>query len=300
MARTTPISVKLRALLRHPTNAKKRRIYRLERVSSVNGAGQPASGRTPPYVKWSAIFRHPLKPKKRRKFRSKLPLKIDDTLLRKVPSLKRRMAPHITVVAMARNEASGAHDTMRHFCALFDRVVLIDHLSEDTTADIARGYDGAADTEVIVLRGQDSGYYQSEYMSAAANALLAEGLTDWIFFLDFDEFLPFDDASAFRQSLVDVATAPVICGHWFNLALTGPAGHSLQGAEVVIGPRVSDLVKIALNARMVEPGVTVAQGNHAVRHRGRSTDEIGTRAFGVLHVPITGHEALRRKVAQGT
>ncbi|MFU8865992.1 MAG: class I SAM-dependent methyltransferase [Rhodobacterales bacterium] len=217
-----------------------------------------------------------------------------------IPSFQQRVGPHLTVVTMARNEAARTHDAMRHYCALFDRVVLFDHLSEDATADIARGYDGVAGTQVLVVRGEDPGYYQSEYMSAAANALLAEGRTDWIFFLDFDEFLTFEDAATFRQALVDVANQEVVHGHWCNLALAEPAGDSLQGADALIGPRVSDFVKIALNARLVSPGVTVAQGNHAVRLPGCPTDTIGLRAFGLLHVPISGPEALQRKVTQGT
>lgn len=216
-----------------------------------------------------------------------------------IPSFQQRVSPHLTVVTMARNEATRTHDALRHFCALFDRVVLFDHLSEDDTADIARGYDGVAGTQVLVVRGEDPGYYQSEYMSAAANALLAEGRTDWIFFLDFDEFLTFEDAGTFRQALVDFANKEVVHGHWCNLALAEPVGDSVQGANAVIGPRVSDFIKIALNARLVSPGVTVAQGNHAVRLPGCPTDVTGSRAFGLLHVPISGPEALRRKVTQG-
>ena len=266
MARKRKNLVNLLALLRHPLNGRRRRKYRLKLMSVASEPGR-AGAEGPPFT---------------------------------VPSLTRRIAPHISVVAMARNEASRAHDTMRHFCALFDRVVLIDHLSDDSTADIARGYDGVAGTQVVVLRGEDPGYYQSEYMSAVANALIAEGRTDWIFFLDFDEYLPFDDQSAFRQALVDVAMELVIHGHWLNLALVGPAGGALQEAEVVIGPSVSSFVKIALNARLAAPGVKVAQGNHAVRLSGRDDDEIGRRAFALLHVPIAGPEALRRKVSQGT
>ena len=266
MARKRKNLVNLLALLRHPLNGRRRRKYRLKLMSAASEPGR-IGAEGPPFT---------------------------------VPSLTRRIAPHISVVAMARNEASRAHDTMRHFCALFDRVVLIDHLSDDSTADIARGYDGVAGTQVVVLRGEDPGYYQSEYMSAVANALIEEGRTDWIFFLDFDEYLPFDDQSAFRQALVDVAMEPVIHGHWLNLALVGPAGGALQEAEVVIGPSVSSFVKIALNARLVAPGVKVAQGNHAVRLSGRDDDEIGRRAFALLHVPIAGPEALRRKVSQGT
>jgi predicted O-methyltransferase YrrM len=254
---------------------------------------------TPLSVKLRALLRHPLKGRKRRDYRLRWNSSVGEPNRRFLPSVKQRLTPHITVVAMARNKVSRVHDTMRHFCALFDRVVLIDHLAEERTADIAQGYNGVADTEVIVLRSQYSGCCQSEYMSAVANALLAERRTDWIFFLDFGEFLDFDDASAFRQALVDLSMEPVICGHLRNLALAGQAGDSLQGAEVVVGPKVSGRVKVALNARIIEPDVTIVEGNHAVRRHDHNADETGVRAFALMHVPFLGQEFLRRNVAQG-
>lgn len=216
------------------------------------------------------------------------------------PTVSQRCKPKLTVVAMARNESARAHDIMRHFCALFDRIVLIDHLSEDDTARIALSYNGYADTEVIVLRGQDQGYYQSEYMTACANALIREGATDWIFFIDFDEFLPFQGASAFRQALVDLAHWPVIHMHWHNIALRHLDPPTLQGVEGIIGASVSEYKKIALNARALGfQQVTIAQGNHSVKFSGDDNIHVGAHAFGLFHVPILGYQALKAKIAQG-
>ena len=217
-----------------------------------------------------------------------------------VSSFLRRAAPHLTVVSMFRNEANSAHDIMRHFCALFDRIVVIDHLSTDATADIVNGYDGMNGTQVFMLRGEDPGYYQSEYMSAVANALLAEGKTDWIFFLDVDEFLPYVDVASFRQALVEVTSEPVIHGHWHNLAVVETEEGTLQGARCIIGPTTSNYVKIALNAQLLKSKVVVDQGNHGVLLVGRNFSEIGSRAFGVWHVPILNNETFRSKIAQGT
>lgn len=144
---------------------------------------------------------------------------------------------------MARNEALRADDIMRHFCALFDQVVVIDHNSDDDTAAVVSRYDGHNDTDVVVLRGEDRGYYQSEYMSAAAKALIAEGRSDWIFFLDFDEFLPFSNARDFRQALVSFASADLIHGHWYNLALQTFTEGSIFGAMAQVGPRPSSYAK---------------------------------------------------------
>lgn len=216
------------------------------------------------------------------------------------PSISLRCMPRLTVVTMARNESARAHDTMRHFCALFDRVVLIDHLSEDDTAWIALNYNGIARTEVIVLRGEDTGYYQSEYMSACANALIREAATDWIFFLDFDEFLPFRDASSFRQALVSLARHPVIHMPWHNVALRHLDPQTLQGVQGIIGPNVSEYRKIALNVRALgSRSVTVAQGNHSVSFAESDLSHVGVYAFGLFHVPVLGYQALKEKITQG-
>ena len=217
-----------------------------------------------------------------------------------VPSARHCTRPRLTVVAMARNESVRAHDIMRHFCALFDRVVLIDHMSEDDTARIALSYDGVENTEVVVLRGEDSGYYQSEYMSACANALLREAKTDWIFFLDFDEILPFSDAIELRQALVDRSDSPLIQMHWHNIALKEFDPVSLQGATGLIGQQPSSFVKVAINVRRVGSApVLVEQGNHAVHFLNENATIKAKPAFGMMHVPILGFQALKTKIAQG-
>ena len=218
-----------------------------------------------------------------------------------VSSFSARTEPKLTVIAMARNEAARAHDSLRHFCALFDKVVLIDHRSNDQTAQIAARYNGVNNTEVVVLRGEDAGYYQSEYMSAVANALIAEGRSDWIFFLDLDEYLPFQTTGDLRQALVDLGDHSVIHMHWCNLALTSFDVETFQGANVIMTPTVSAFVKVALNTRCLPVGkVEVCQGNHAVILPNYYVPVVGERAFGLFHVPIAGLDALRRKVDQGS
>lgn len=208
--------------------------------------------------------------------------------------------PRCTVVAMARNEALRAHESMRHFCALFDRVVILDHASEDETAAIVAGYDGVAGASVHVLRADEPGYFQSEYMSAAASALVASGETDWVFFLDFDEFLPFTDRAVFHQALFKFSKAPVIAGHWINCALADPAAPQIAGAEVVISDTVSPYLKVALNARLLRGReICIEQGNHAVRLDGSSERVVPARAFGVFHLPIVTVDRLKTKLAEG-
>lgn len=228
------------------------------------------------------------------------PENLNEHIHHPVCSVIRHHKQRLTVVSMARNEIFRVHDAMRHFCALFDRIVLIDHLSDDDTGRIAMEYNGVSGTEVIVIRGEDSGYYQSEYMSACANALIRESESEWIFFLDFDELLPFRDAGELRQALAVFADIPVIHMNWLNVALVEFDPDSLQGVEGIIGTD-SEYVKIAINVPALGGReVVIAQGNHSVSFLGENIPLSGVPAFGMFHVPILGREAMKAKVKQGT
>ncbi len=205
----------------------------------------------------------------------------------------------LTVVTMVRNEQARIHDCMRHLCALFDRVVVIDHHSDDNTARIALGYQGHSKAEVIVLRGEDAGKYQAEYMTACANALIKEGRSDWIFFLDIDEFLPFQDAQSFRQTLVNYAEIPLICMYWRNIALNQFDPDTVQGVAGIMGP-ASHFRKVAVNVAVIgQEAIIVSQGNHNIQIPGLKTQVRMLPAFDLYHVPVLGKEALKRKVEQG-
>lgn len=204
----------------------------------------------------------------------------------------------LMVVAMVRNEQIRMHDFMRHVCALFDRVLIIDHCSTDDTARIALSYQGVNHTKVLVLRGEDPGYYQKEYMTACANAIIKEACAEWIFFLDIDEFLPFANAREFKRALSAYREFPVIRMHWRNIALKKLDPATVQGAEGILAP-TSCVTKIAIHASALGcMDISVVDGNHELKLTGfgfpHSVPII--HAFDLYHVPIYGKEALQRKI----
>ena len=207
---------------------------------------------------------------------------------------------HTTVVMMVRNEHDRMHDIMRHLCSLFDRIEnVIDHHSDDDTSKIALAYQNISNTEVIVLRGMDEGYYQSEYMTACANALIQENKTDWLFFLDADEFLPFHDAQDFQNALTQYSAFPFIHMPWRNIALKKLDPETVQGAEGIIGPS-SHLAKTAIHVPLVQhTKIIVNPGNHTVSLPNFNTKIPTIEAFNLYHIPILGKKALEKKVTQG-
>lgn len=232
--------------------------------------------------------------------RSKNPPVPDDRSFVIPASIDCSTQPRCTVVAMVRNEADRAHGTMRHFCSLFDRVVVVDHMSIDDTARIVAGYDGSNGCSVVTLRSTEPGYYQSDYMTACVRGIIASAAADWVFFLDFDEFLPFASRHEFHQALVQYSNMDVIHGHWLN-CLPSCANSPMQnGIEVITSDAVSPYVKIAVNARRLQGrSVLIEQGNHAVRLDGDERPRIGERAFGIMHFPVVSVEKLERKVREG-
>ncbi len=208
-------------------------------------------------------------------------------------------APRCTVVAMARNEAYRAHATMRHFCALFDRIIVIDHLSDDDTAAIVAGYRSQGGPEIILLRSEEPGYLQSQYMTAATDAVLRSGEGNWLFYLDFDEFLPFTSKQDFHQALVQHAESTVISGPWINCAtdLSNPEiqqRHSLKVSQIS-----SPYLKVGINLKRLQgQNVVVEQGNHAVRIGG-SEAFTGASAFGFYHIPVLSEDQLVKKLEIG-
>ena len=205
----------------------------------------------------------------------------------------------ITAITMVRNEHNRIHDCMRHLCALFDRVIVIDHRSDDDTGSIALSYQGINNTEVIVLRGDDEGHYQSEYMTACVRALQQEATTDWIFLLDVDEFLPFHNALEFRQTLELYREFPFIQMPWRNIALKQLDPKTVQGVSGILGPQ-SHLSKIALNTHLINNvEIIINEGNHTVRLPHTKTIIPTIRSFNLYHIPILGKKALQNKVKQG-
>jgi len=215
-------------------------------------------------------------------------------------SLSTTTRPRCAVVAMVRNQADQAHAVMRHFCALFDTVVVIDRRSTDDTGRIVAGYDGHAGTTVITLRTNEADHLQSASVTACARAIVAQAAADWVFFLDFDEFLPFVSRREFHQALVQFVHTDVIHGHWLNCVPQDLSRPVTNGIEVVTADEVSRSVKVAINARRLRGRtVSVQRGNHAVTFDADTTPRIGERAYGVLHFPVVSAAVLARKLRDG-
>ncbi|MEP2027452.1 MAG: class I SAM-dependent methyltransferase [Paracoccaceae bacterium] len=206
----------------------------------------------------------------------------------------------IVLNSMVHNETVHVASAMAHFSTLFDEIHVVDHRSDDGTLDAIKMWN----SETCMIHGytfDDKGYYQSEVMTFLARAQVRTQDADWVFFLDFDEYLPFRSRAEFEQALIQHAFHPAIQLRWHNLIPDCFGGKSHLGADYFVSPDASDYVKMAFQPKLLAnyPGLVIEQGNHAVRYTADGANIPAEFAFGLFHIPIDSHEHLKNKIAAG-
>ena len=206
----------------------------------------------------------------------------------------------IVLNCLVRNEMPHMSSAMAHFTTLFDEVHVVDHLSDDGTRE-ALGNWNSEDCAVHIYHFDNPGYFQSELMTFLAREQAERTDVDWIFFLDFDEYLPFQTRQEFEQALLQHRFDSVIKMRWHNLIPKSFGNAHHLGAEYLVPPFASDYVKIAVQPKRLpnRDRFIVEQGNHSLRLApGRDPVE-AEFAFGVFHIPIDSEDQLRAKIATG-
>ncbi len=210
------------------------------------------------------------------------------------------MANKIILNCMVRNETAHVASAMAHFTSLFDEINVVDHRSEDGTLEAINAWRNEA-CKINSFSFDNTGYFQSEVMSFLAQSQIRAGDTDWVFFLDFDEYLPFRSREEFEQALVQHKFHPVIKMRWHNLIPTTYGISKHLGSDFLVAAEASEYVKIAIQPKLLRhhPEIQIDQGNHAAKTSvdGQHLDaEFG---FGVFHIPIDGIDHLQKKIATG-
>ncbi len=206
-------------------------------------------------------------------------------------------------VAMVKNEADIIRAFTQHILALFDEVIIVDHGSEDGTAEFLTAL-GEVNQRVEVLHLNEPSYIQSVTMTHVIRDRPQIKSADWVFFLDADEFLPFEGRAQFQSALSRFSGCPVLAMHWQNLIpktyWQGPAVIE-PSDEFLVAPMLSPYRKIAFQpGRLCTDKLVVAQGNHALLHTQNGLEIPAFEAdFPVLHLPVRSVDQLLLKLNQG-
>jgi hypothetical protein len=202
---------------------------------------------------------------------------------------------------MIRNEKGILETFCAHASSLFDRVILIDHLSSDGTREYIKLLSEKC-SNIEHYCFDDPGYYQSELMSWAASQLVDNKMPGWLFFLDADEFLPFKSKEEFDRKLLQFSRFPVISMPWLNLVPLDMESGRVIGGFFLKPPTPSPFRKIAFQpSRIPSDEYFISQGNHDLFMGSRelSIRVPARNSFPIYHLPIRTKRQLREKIRYG-
>src|SRR5687767_13094009 len=212
----------------------------------------------------------------------------------------------LAAVAMVRNEADVIESFVRHNLAYLHRLVVVDHHSDDGTAEILLQLqrEGLA---VTIEQEAALAFNQALRLTHAARTLVSAEQPDWIFCLDADEFIRAPSRAVLEAALAgapgEAATIP-----WQTYLpsdrLHDPRHPLAQARE---RPRVEPVPawKVVLSHRLASSGSwQLAHGNHGVSRPAADGTQVLVDArpiagVALAHVPIRSPDQLVRKVMLG-
>jgi len=199
----------------------------------------------------------------------------------------------IAAVSMFANEEVVADAFAKQVSSLFDFGLFAAHNSSDRTTEILahRGHN-------VEMEIASSGYPQAETMSRLMRKAFENG-ADYVFPLDFDEFLPFANKAALEIAMRDSMGSELIFVKWRNI-------FSPQ-FELPIDKRLYNYVHehsqigkviVSRNSWIRDPELSLTQGNHNVV----STIALkkSQAHFRLLHIPIQSRWQFAQKIFRGS
>lgn len=202
---------------------------------------------------------------------------------------------------MIRDEKGILETFCAHALSLFDRIILIDHLSSDGTREYIKLL-SEKHPNIEYYFFEEPGYYQAELMTWAAKNLVNNEVPGWVFFLDADEFLPFKSKEEFDRKLSQFGSSPVIFMPWLNLVPLDMESGRVINQFFLKPPKPSRHRKIAFQPSLIPSSdYFVVQGNHAF-FIGTNSSKVkfpAKKSFPIYHLPIRTKRQLQQKILNG-
>lgn len=186
-----------------------------------------------------------------------------------------------------------------HYAMGVDEVILMDNLSTDATARIAREYERAGRLRYIFQERDD--YDQGAWVTAMARMAADDHGADWVINSDADEFW-YPATGSIKDALASLpAGAAAAAAPRTNFVPSGtPSGPFWRHMDVryaksysAVGRPLYD--KVAHRGRA---DVVVEQGNHRIFRSGEPVEAVPA-PITILHFPIRTREQFANKIVKG-
>lgn len=202
--------------------------------------------------------------------------------------------------AMFRNEAAILGPFLDQIEEFFDYALLIDHESTDGSAELVRSRAG---NRIELLSLKAAGYPQSPVATLCARRIFSQVDPSFLFFLDCDEFLPFDDRAGLEAFLSRIGDCDAFTMPWRNVCpaeLNG--GDIFSGRFVLAAAHSTSFRKVILSRKVAAcADWTVSQGyHHLVPEPATKLTVIDVDDYPLYHIPIQNQTQFHFKIAAGS
>lgn len=202
---------------------------------------------------------------------------------------------NLACFVMMRNERAVLDPFVDQLREFFDYIVLVDHSSDDGSLEAIKD---RRDNRFHLYQLETNGYPQSQIATKMMRFVFAETSANWLFFLDCDEFLPFDHRPQLEDRLRS-AKADVVYMNWHNIVPCDLSGGDIFSEQFKTLLRLSRYKKIALSkdAMLRFPQLIIQQGYHGVTHAD-GLEEYCLSADGLYHIPVQSRKRFTSKIYQ--
>jgi Glycosyl transferase family 2 len=170
----------------------------------------------------------------------------------------------LVAVCRVRNEVDIIEAFVRHHCAHFHKLIILDDGSSDETLQMLRLLQGEG-LPLVVLFEQAIAYEQSHYMTLLLRMAVDQFGADWVAPLDADEFIEPPEGTTLVDALAS-RERQLLSLSWSNFVWTPESANDPEPNPVLrlrtrLPPR-SDCTKLLVPASLVHGSIQLAQGNH--------------------------------------
>ena len=208
-----------------------------------------------------------------------------------------------TAVVMVKNEGDIIEAFSSHLMALFDNIIFVDHQSNDGTRQFLDALE-SSEKKVSVFELKEQSYIQALLMNHVLRTNETVSESDWVFILDCDEFLPFNDKSDFSNYLASKLEEQILFFPWKNII---PVPYWEDVVEIsanqdyLMPDEYSVYGKVAFRTSVLEDeNVWLAQGNHTLlNHKDGVALPAHFTDMPLYHIPVRSKKQFTLKLNQG-
>lgn len=215
---------------------------------------------------------------------------LDPSLLARFPQIQHLNSDgfdmKIASFTMMRNEAAILDPFLDQLQCFFDYSAIVDHQSTDGSVSLVERRSSSS-LELFHLKSR--GYPQSTLATEMMRRIFQRTSADWLFFLDCDEFLPFNDRGELEEALLQTGEEGYCRLNWANIVPTNLDGGNIFASPFDFAGRLSPFPKIIVSKNLFEShqDLKIAQGYHACLSSKALPQPSELSSKGLYHVPVT-------------